>query len=201
MAAALAHHYAGDGLHIRTGGSSPGGQLHPEVAHAIKQIGLSLDEEFPKSLTDEVVAAADVVVTMGCGDECPYLPARRYEDWPIARSRWALRTGRNGDTQRRRQPRPRTAHQLAPRPRAARPDPSLSLETSLMHLVAIGGSDAGISAALRARELDPSSEVTVVVADAFPNFSICGIPTTCLAKSATGRTWHTAPTPTSKQRT
>ena len=84
MAAALAHHYAGDALHIRTGGSAPGGQIHPEVAHAMKQIGLSLDEEFPKPLTDEVVAAADVVVTMGCGDECPYLPGRRYEDWPIA---------------------------------------------------------------------------------------------------------------------
>jgi len=84
MAAVLAHHYAGDALHIRTGGSAPGGRIHPEVAQAMKQIGLSLDDEFPKPLTDEVVAAADVVVTMGCGDECPYLPGRRYEDWPIA---------------------------------------------------------------------------------------------------------------------
>ena len=57
-----------------------------------------------------------------------------------------------------------------------------------MHLVMIGGSDAGISAALRARELDPGADVTVVVADAYPNFSICGIPTTSPARSPTGAT-------------
>ena len=83
MAAALARHYAGPALHIRTGGSRPGEQIHPEVVQAMKEIGVSLDEEFPKPLTDEVLAAADVVVTMGCGDECPYVPGRRYEDWPI----------------------------------------------------------------------------------------------------------------------
>ena len=71
-------------LHIRTGGSDPGARIHPEVVAAMKDVGLSLDEEFPKPLTDEVVAAADVVITMGCGDECPYVPGRRYEDWPIA---------------------------------------------------------------------------------------------------------------------
>jgi arsenate reductase len=49
----------------------------------MKEVGISLDEEFPKPLTNEVVAAADVV-TMGCGDTCPFLPGRRYEDWPIA---------------------------------------------------------------------------------------------------------------------
>jgi arsenate reductase len=83
MAAALAHHYAGTHLHIRTGGSQPGEAIHPEVVHAMKEIGLSLNEEFPKPLTDEVIAAADVVVTVGCGDTCPVLPGRRYEDWPI----------------------------------------------------------------------------------------------------------------------
>ena len=50
----------------------------------MKEVGISLDEEFPKPLTDEVVAAADVVITMGCGDTCPFIPGRRYEDWPIA---------------------------------------------------------------------------------------------------------------------
>ena len=84
MAAALARHYGGSHLHIRTGGSAPGARINPDVAHAMKEIGLSLDEEFPKPLTEEVLAAADVVITMGCGDECPYLPGRRYEDWPIA---------------------------------------------------------------------------------------------------------------------
>lgn len=83
LAAALARHYAGAALHIRTGGSQPGEAIHPEVVHAMKDVGLSLDEEFPKPLTDEVLSAADVVITMGCGDECPYLPGRRYEDWPV----------------------------------------------------------------------------------------------------------------------
>ena len=67
-----------------------------------------------------------------------------------------------------------------------------------MHLLMIGGSDAGISAALRARELDPSADVTVIVADAYPNFSICGIRTTCPARWATGATWPTAPSLTWK---
>jgi protein-tyrosine-phosphatase len=83
MAAAFARHYAGADLHIRTGGSDPGEAIHPEVAHTMKQVGLSLDEEFPKPLTDDVIAASDVVVTMGCGDRCPYVPGKRYEDWPI----------------------------------------------------------------------------------------------------------------------
>ena len=68
-----------------------------------------------------------------------------------------------------------------------------------MHLVMIGGSDAGISAALRARELDPGADVTVVVADAYPNFSICGIPYYVSGEVPTGGTWPTAPSPTWKQ--
>lgn len=64
------------------------------------------------------------------------------------------------------------------------------------HVIAIGGSDAGISAALRIRELDPTTDVTVVVADDYPNFSICGIPYYVSGKSPTGRTWRTAPPPT-----
>ena len=84
MAAAFARYYGQNHVHIRTGGSEPGERIQPEVSHAMKQVGISLDEEFPKPLTDEVVAAADVVITMGCGDSCPYIPGRRYEDWPIA---------------------------------------------------------------------------------------------------------------------
>jgi arsenate reductase len=84
MAAAFARYYGQTHVHIRTGGSDPGERIQPEVSHAMKQVGISLDEEFPKPLTDEVVAAADVVITMGCGDTCPYIPGRRYEDWPIA---------------------------------------------------------------------------------------------------------------------
>ncbi|WP_084010848.1 arsenate reductase ArsC [Pseudofrankia sp. DC12] len=83
MAAALTRHYAGTALHIRTGGSDPGSQIHPEVVAAMKDAGLSLDEEFPKPLTDDILAAADVVITMGCGDTCPYMPGKRYEDWAI----------------------------------------------------------------------------------------------------------------------
>ncbi|MBL7628292.1 arsenate reductase ArsC [Frankia sp. CN6] len=83
MAAALTRHYASTALHIRTGGSDPGSRIQPEVVAAMKDIGLSLDEEFPKPLTDDILAAADVVITMGCGDRCPYLPGKRYEDWPV----------------------------------------------------------------------------------------------------------------------
>jgi arsenate reductase (thioredoxin) len=84
MAAAFARYYGQTHVHIRTGGSEPGERIQPEVSHAMKQVGISLDEEFPKPLTNEVVAAADVVITMGCGDTCPFIPGRRYEDWPIA---------------------------------------------------------------------------------------------------------------------
>jgi arsenate reductase len=84
MAAAFARYYGQNHVHIRTGGSEPGERIQPEVSHAMKEVRISLDEEFPKPLTDEVVAAADVVITMGCGDTCPFIPGRRYEDWPIA---------------------------------------------------------------------------------------------------------------------
>jgi protein-tyrosine-phosphatase len=84
MAAALLRHYAGNAVHIHTAGSAPAESIHPEVAQAMKDVGLSLDAEFPKPLTTDVVAAADVVVLLGCGDECPVVPGRRYEDWPVA---------------------------------------------------------------------------------------------------------------------
>ncbi|MGY1672014.1 arsenate reductase/protein-tyrosine-phosphatase family protein [Geodermatophilus sp. SYSU D00710] len=84
MAAALLRSYAGDGVHVYTAGSDPAEQIHPEVTAAMAGIGLDLGQEFPKPLTHDVLSAADVVVTLGCGDECPVVPGRRYEDWPVA---------------------------------------------------------------------------------------------------------------------
>lgn len=83
MAAALTRHHAGRHLHIRTGGSNPSRFIHLEVEWAMAEPGLFLHEAFPKPLTDEVLAAADVVITMGCGSSCPVLPGRRYEEWPL----------------------------------------------------------------------------------------------------------------------
>lgn len=83
MAAALTRHHAGTRLHIRTGGSSPHDSIYPEVIQVMTEAGLSPAEEFPKPLTNEVLAAADVVVTMGCGESCPILPGKRYEDWSV----------------------------------------------------------------------------------------------------------------------
>ena len=104
---------------------------------------------------------------MGCGDTCPFYPGKRYEDWvlddPAGKGVYLVRPIR--DEIRRR------VEQLARRAR-----PSMSPAVGPRRLVIIGGSDAGISAALRARELDPTTEVTVVVAGSYPNFSISGIP-------------------------
>lgn len=83
MAAALTRHHAGARVHIRTGGSNPQEQIHPEVLQVMAEVGLTLDEEFPKPLTTEVLAAADVVVTLGCGESCPILPGKRYLDWDV----------------------------------------------------------------------------------------------------------------------
>ena len=83
IAAALLKHHAQDRVHVRTAGSAPAGEIHPEVASALAARGVDVGEEFPKPLTDEVVKAADVVVTMGCGDACPIYPGKHYEDWEV----------------------------------------------------------------------------------------------------------------------
>ena len=83
MAALLAAHLSGGRVHVRSAGSAPSGQIEPAVAEAMTEIGLNLAEVFPKPLTDEVVRAADVVITMGCGDACPLYPGKRYLDWEI----------------------------------------------------------------------------------------------------------------------
>ena len=84
MAAALLRRYAGPSIHVYTAGSDPADAIHPKVLAAMTEIGLELGLEFPKPLTHDVVAAADVVVLLGCGDACEVLPGRRYEDWPVA---------------------------------------------------------------------------------------------------------------------
>ncbi len=83
MAAALLHEHAEGRVHVRSAGSTPADEINPAVAAAMAEIGLDLSQEFPKPLTDEVVRAADVVVTMGCGDACPVFPGKRYLDWEL----------------------------------------------------------------------------------------------------------------------
>jgi arsenate reductase (thioredoxin) len=83
MAAALLRLRSDDRIHVRSAGSSPADQINPNVVRAMGELGLDIAEAFPKPLTDEVVRAADVVVTMGCGDACPIYPGKRYEDWVL----------------------------------------------------------------------------------------------------------------------
>jgi arsenate reductase len=81
MAAALTRHLAGDRVHVRSAGSQPGHGILPSVVAVLSELGIDVSEEFPKPLTDDVVRAADAVVTMGCGDACPLYPGKRYLDW------------------------------------------------------------------------------------------------------------------------
>ena len=83
MAAVLTAHLSGGRVHVRSAGSLPSGEIHATVIEAMRELGLDLGEEFPKPLTDDVVQAADVVVTMGCGDACPVFPGKRYLDWDL----------------------------------------------------------------------------------------------------------------------
>ena len=83
MAAVLTQHLSGGQVHVRSAGSAPGSEINPRVVEAMAELGLDLSLEFPKPLTDEVVEAADVVVTMGCGDACPFYPGKRYMDWVV----------------------------------------------------------------------------------------------------------------------
>jgi protein-tyrosine-phosphatase len=84
MAAALAQHLSAGRVHVRSAGSAPTGGILPAAVQALAERGIEVSEEFPKPLTDDVVHAADVIVTMGCGDDCPYVPGKRYEDWGVA---------------------------------------------------------------------------------------------------------------------
>lgn len=83
MAAALLDRAAEGRVHVRSAGSTPAHEIHAGVRQAMAEIGVDLSREFPKPLTDEVVRAADVVITMGCGDACPVYPGKRYLDWEL----------------------------------------------------------------------------------------------------------------------
>jgi len=84
MAMGFFQHYAGDRAVAWSGGSEPGSQVNPAAIEAMAEIGINISGEFPKPWTDEIVRAADVVITMGCGDACPIFPGKRYEDWELS---------------------------------------------------------------------------------------------------------------------
>jgi len=79
----LTEHYAGDRVVALSAGTEPGEQIHPEVARALEALGLDTSRESPKPLTREMIASSDLAVTLGCGEECPYVPGVRYVDWPV----------------------------------------------------------------------------------------------------------------------
>jgi arsenate reductase (thioredoxin) len=83
MAAGLLSERGQGRVHVRSAGSTPADQLNPAVVEAMEEIGIDISQEYPKPLSDEFVQAADVVITMGCGDACPIYPGKRYEDWEL----------------------------------------------------------------------------------------------------------------------
>lgn len=83
MAAGFLQHLAGDWVEVRSAGSAPADSINPVVVLAMKEEGIDLSAQRPKILTDETVAASDVVITMGCGDVCPIYPGKRYLDWKL----------------------------------------------------------------------------------------------------------------------
>ena len=83
MAAGLLERAAEGRVHVRSAGSDPADRLNPAVVAAMSELGVDVTTEYPKPLTDEVVRAADVVITMGCGDACPVYPGKRYLDWEL----------------------------------------------------------------------------------------------------------------------
>ena len=83
MAAGLLRLRSEGRIQVRSAGSAPAEEINPNAVVALEELGVDLGEAFPKPLTDEVVRAADVVVTMGCGDACPIDPGKRYEDWEL----------------------------------------------------------------------------------------------------------------------
>jgi arsenate reductase (thioredoxin) len=83
MAAGWMQHLAGENVEVYSGGSDPASVVNPAAIQAMAEVGIDISMEFPKPWTDEVVRAADVVVTMGCGDSCPIFPGKRYLDWEV----------------------------------------------------------------------------------------------------------------------
>jgi arsenate reductase len=83
MALGWVNHLAGDRAIAWSGGSEPGTEINPAAVQAMAEVGVDISGEFPKPWTDEIVRAADAVITMGCGDACPIFPGKRYEDWVL----------------------------------------------------------------------------------------------------------------------
>ncbi|WP_029069132.1 metalloregulator ArsR/SmtB family transcription factor [Jonesia quinghaiensis] len=93
LAAALTRLHGGDRIVVRSAGSAPASQIHPHVRDELATIDAPFEDAFPKPLTDDAVRAADVVITMGCGDVCPIIPGVSYEDWPVGDPALASREG------------------------------------------------------------------------------------------------------------
>ena len=83
MAAGFLRHLGADGVQVYSGGSEPASEVNAAAIDAMAEVGIDITTEFPKPWTDEIVRAADVVVTMGCGDACPLFPGKRYLDWVL----------------------------------------------------------------------------------------------------------------------
>ena len=83
MAAAFLTHLAGDKVEVRSAGSAPADSINPAVIEALKEVGIDISHEQPKVLTTSAVEQSDVVITMGCGDACPFFPGKRYLDWVL----------------------------------------------------------------------------------------------------------------------
>ena len=83
MAAAFLTHLAGDRVEVRSAGSAPANSINPAVVEALKEVGIDISNEQPKVLTTSAVEQSDVVITMGCGDACPFFPGKRYLDWVL----------------------------------------------------------------------------------------------------------------------
>ncbi len=80
----LTEHYAGGRVAALSAGTQPGDQIHPEVAAALASLGLDTSREHPRLLTRDTIAASTMAITLGCGEQCPYVPGVRYVDWPVA---------------------------------------------------------------------------------------------------------------------
>jgi arsenate reductase (thioredoxin) len=83
MAAGWLRHLAGERVDVLSGGSAPAEQVNPAAVEAMREVGIDITDQFPKPWTEETLGAADVIVTMGCGDACPVYPGKRYLDWEL----------------------------------------------------------------------------------------------------------------------
>ncbi|MFF5085564.1 arsenate reductase ArsC [Actinoplanes sp. NPDC000266] len=83
MAAGWLRHLAGDAVEVRSAGSAPADQINPAAVEAMAEVGIDITDQKPKILEYETAQDSDVIVTMGCGDACPYFPGKRYEDWKL----------------------------------------------------------------------------------------------------------------------